>query len=220
MAQTEAHLPATSRRVAARRALFSPVNLIPFPVFGVIYIARRYHFVADQPLWLILGALILTQVVTTGVAVAFPPGTPNARPRLLLTSQIVLTGLCVYTQGWGALLAVGFVFAAATAIHSEGAGYARWAMVCTALTVTVGEIAIALGWLKTMVSEPEGHGLAVLEMAGTCAVIWILAYNQKEKERVEGSLRQSERRFRALVQHASDIILVVEADGSVGYASP
>ncbi len=220
MAQTEAHLPATSRRAAARKALLSPVNLIPFPVLGVIYIARQYHFIADQPLWLIFGALILTQVVTTGVAVAFPPGTPNARPHLLLTSQIVLTGLCVYTQGWGSLLAVGFVFAAATAIHSEGSRFAPWAMGCTVLTVAAGELAIALGWLKTMVDEPEGHGLALLEIAGTCAVMWILAYNQKEKERVEGSLRQSERRFRALVQHASDIIMVVEADGSVSYASP
>jgi len=220
VAQTQAHLPATSRRVSARRALLSPVNLIPFPVFGVIYVARRYHFVADQPMWLILGALVVTQIVTTGLAVAFPPGTANARPRLLLTSQIMLTGLCVYTQGWGALLAVGFVFAAATAIHSEGSPLAVWAMVCTALTVAAGETAIALGWLKTMVSEPEGHGLAVLEVAGTCAVILILAYNQREKERVEGSLRQSERRFRALVQHASDIIIVVEADGSVSYASP
>ena len=55
---------------------------------------------------------MITQICATGVAVAFPPGTPNARPRLLLTTQIVLTGLCVYTNGWGALLAVGFVFAA------------------------------------------------------------------------------------------------------------
>ena len=93
-------------------------------------------------------------------------------------------------------------------------------MVCTALTVAAGELAIALGWVKTMVAEPEGHGLAVLEVAGTCAVIWILAYNQREKELVEGSLRQSERRFRALVQHASDIILVVASDGTVSYASP
>ena len=71
-----------------------------------------------------------------------------------------------------------------------------------------------------MVSEPEGHGLALLEVAATCAVIWILAYNQREKERVEGSLRRSERRFRALVQHASDIILVIANDGTVSYASP
>ena len=71
-----------------------------------------------------------------------------------------------------------------------------------------------------MVPEPEVHGLALLEVAGTCAVIWILAYNQREKERVEGSLRQSERRFRALVQHASDIILVVASDGTVELREP
>ena len=220
MVQTEAHLPATSRRGAARKALLNPANLIPFPVLGVLALLREYNFVADQPLWLLLGAMLLTQICTVGLAVWFPPGTANSRPRLLLTTQIVLTGLCVYVDGWGALLAVGFVFAAASAIHSDGTRYAWWAMGCTAVTVAVGEITIALGWVKTLVPEPEGHGLAVLGVAGTCAVIWILALNQGDKERVEGSLRQSERRFRALVQHASDIILVVESDGSVGYASP
>ena len=220
MAQTEAHLPATSRRVAARRALLSPVNLIPFPVLAVLALARHYGFVADNPLWLLLGVMMLTQLVTTTVAVAFPPGTVNARPRLLLTVQIVLIGLCIYSNGWGSLLAVGFVFAAATAIHSDGSRHALWAMACTALTVAAGEIAIGLGWVKSMVPEPVGHGLAILEIGGACAVMYILSHNQREKEQVEGSLRQSERRFRALVQHASDIILVVASDGTVAYASP
>ena len=220
MAQTEAHLPATSRYAAARRALLNPVNLIPFPILAVLALARHYHFIADNPLWLILGAMVFTQLITTMIAVTFPPGTVNARPRLLLTAQIVLTGLCIYSNGWGSLLAVGFVFAAATAIHSDGSRNALWAMALTALTVAAGELTIALGWVKSMVPEPEGHGLALLEVAGACAVIYILAYNQREKERVEGSLRQSERRFRALVQHASDIILVVASDGTVSYASP
>ena len=217
---TEAHLPAASRRVAARKALLNPANLIPFPALAVLALARHYHLIADTPLWLLLGSMVFTQITTTAIAVSFPPGTPNARPRLLLTAQIVLIGLCVYVNGWGALLAVGFVFAAATAIHSDGSRYAIWAMACTALTVTAGELSIALGWVKTMIREPDGHGLALLEVAGTCAVIWILAHNQREKELVEGSLRQSERRFRALVQHASDIILVVASDGTVSYASP
>jgi len=218
--QTEAHLPATSRRAAARRALLSPVNLIPFPALAVLALARHYHLIADEPLWLLLGSMMFTQVSTTSIAVTFPPGSANARPRLLLSAQIVLTGLCVYVNGWGALLAVGFVFAAASAIHSDGARYALWAMGCTVVTVAAGEFAIAAGWAKTMVSEPDGHGLALLEVAGTCAVIWILAHNQREKELIEGSLRQSERRFRALVQHASDIILVVASDGTLAYASP
>jgi diguanylate cyclase (GGDEF)-like protein/PAS domain S-box-containing protein len=218
--QTEAHLPVTSRAAAARKALLNPVNLIPFPVLGVLALARQHNLIADHPLWVILGVLMLTQLCTTTIAVIFPPGSPDARPRLLLTAQVVGIGACVYINGWGALLAVGFVFAAATAIHNGGSRYAGWAMALTALTVTAGETGIALGWVKSMVPQPEGHGLALLQVAGTCAVIWILAYNQKEKERVESSLRRSERRFRALVQHASDIIMVVAADNSIRYASP
>ncbi|MGO9874960.1 MAG: putative bifunctional diguanylate cyclase/phosphodiesterase [Acidimicrobiia bacterium] len=220
MADTEAHWPVASRHSAARKVLLNPANLIPFPALGLLALARHYHLIVNTPLWLLLGSMVFTQVSTTAIAVAFPPGTPNARPRLLLTAQIVLTGLCVYVNGWGALLAVGFVFAAASAIHSDGSRYALWAMGCTALTVAAGEVTIALGWAKTMVAEPDGHGLALLEVAGTCAVIGILAHNQREKELVEGSLRQSERRFRTLVQHASDIILVVASDGTVSYASP
>ena len=219
MAETEEQ-QAPTRRVAAREALLSRANLIPFPALGVLALAHHYHMVADQPLWLILGATLLAQVCSTTLAVMFPPGTPNARPRLLLGTQVVLIGFSVYVDGWGALLAVGFVFAAATAIHSDGSRYAWWAMAWIAITVAAGEVAIALGALKTMVSEPSGHGLALLEVAGTCAVIWILAFNQREKEQVEGSLRQSERRFRALVQNAADIIVVVAADGHMSYASP
>ncbi len=220
MAQTEPHLEAMSRGAAARRVLLSPSNLIPFPVLGVLALARHYHFVAPEPMWVILGSLMFTQICTTGVALVYPPGTPNAKPRLHLAVQIVLVGLVVYTIGWGALLAVGFLCAAATVISADGSRYALWAMGCTAVTVAAGEIAIGLGWVRTMVPEPVGHGLAVLEVAGACAVIWILGFNQREKERVEGSLRQSERRFRALVQHASDIIMVVAPDGTVSYASP
>ena len=128
MVQTEAHLPATSRAAAARRALLSPANLIPFPVLALLALGRHYHFVADVPLWLLLGAMLVSQIGTTTVGAAFPAGTPYARPRLLLTTQIVLTGVCVYSNGWGSLLAVGFVFAAATAIHDDGCRYAWWAM--------------------------------------------------------------------------------------------
>jgi diguanylate cyclase (GGDEF)-like protein/PAS domain S-box-containing protein len=220
VAENAAHLPAASRRAAARRAILNPANLIPFPVLALLAVGQHYHFVADNPLWIILGAMVASQLCTTTVGAIYPPGTRFARPRLLLTTQIVMTGVCVYSNGWGSLLAVGFVFAAATAIHSDGSEYAWWAMGLTVLTVAAGETTIALGWLKSMVAQPQGHGLAALEVVGTCAVIWILAYNQREKERVEGSLRQSEGRFRALVQHASDIIMVVSRDGTITYASP
>src|ERR687898_2897973 len=41
-----------------------------------------------------------------------------------------------------------------------------------------------------------------------------------ERKEAEDSLRRSEERFRSLVQNASDIIIILEADGTVRYVSP
>ena len=41
-----------------------------------------------------------------------------------------------------------------------------------------------------------------------------------ERRRAEDALRQSEERFRSLVQNASDIIIILEADGTIRYVSP
>ena len=77
-----------------------------------------------------------------------------------------------------------------------------------------------LGIAKSLIPEPQGHGLAVLECAGVCFVIWMLTYTQRQKEMIETDLRRSEERLRALVQHASDVIMVLQADGEVSYTSP
>ena len=41
-----------------------------------------------------------------------------------------------------------------------------------------------------------------------------------ERERMEGALRASEERFRSLVQHASDLVSIVDAEGVIRYVSP
>jgi PAS domain S-box-containing protein len=41
-----------------------------------------------------------------------------------------------------------------------------------------------------------------------------------ERKRIEKRLRESEGRFRALIQNALDIIMVTDADGTIGYLSP
>ncbi len=46
------------------------------------------------------------------------------------------------------------------------------------------------------------------------------AEERRERRRAEEALRTSEQRFRALVQNASDIIMILEADGTIRYESP
>ncbi|MDJ0510563.1 MAG: PAS domain S-box protein [Crocosphaera sp.] len=43
---------------------------------------------------------------------------------------------------------------------------------------------------------------------------------QREREKAEAALRQSEKRFRALIENATDIILIVSSTGQLTYISP
>ncbi len=141
VAQTEAHLPTTSRRVAARKALLSPVNLIPFPVLAVLALARHYHFVADKPLWLLLGTMVVTQIVHDRDRGRVPAGHDRTPGRACSSPRRSCSSAAACTRTGGARSSrSGFVFAAATTIHSEGSKYALWAMACTVLTVAAGEL--------------------------------------------------------------------------------
>jgi diguanylate cyclase (GGDEF)-like protein/PAS domain S-box-containing protein len=55
---------------------------------------------------------------------------------------------------------------------------------------------------------------------GTITAVLALSYDITAQKESEHALRESEERFRALVQNASDIIAVLEGDGTVRYASP
>ena len=66
----------------------------------------------------------------------------------------------------------------------------------------------------------EKYKPALIEAAMTAFVISLVARGQREKERAEARERESEERFRALVQYASDAIMVIDDTGGVMYASP
>jgi PAS domain S-box-containing protein len=55
---------------------------------------------------------------------------------------------------------------------------------------------------------------------GELTAIEGIGRNITERKEVEEALRQSEERFRSLVHNASDIIVILEADGTIRYVSP
>jgi diguanylate cyclase (GGDEF)-like protein/PAS domain S-box-containing protein len=203
-----------------RDVLLHPVNLIPIPVWILFMIGRHFGFIANEPAWLLFGAIFTAQAVTMAFAFAFPPGTDRAKPVVHLGVEIAVIGLACYVTGWGAVLCVGYVFAAVGHMSTDGSRMGRWAMLFAMLTIAAGELAISFGWFKSLIPEPQGHGLAVLEIAGLFGVMWIMTFVQREKEMIDAQLIHSEQRLAALVQHASDAIVVIEQDGSALYASP
>jgi PAS domain S-box-containing protein len=55
---------------------------------------------------------------------------------------------------------------------------------------------------------------------GELAAIEGIGRNITERKEAEEALRRSEERFRSLVQNAADIIVILEADGTIRYVSP
>ena len=55
---------------------------------------------------------------------------------------------------------------------------------------------------------------------GELAAIEGIGRNITERKEAEDALRRSEERFRSLVQNASDVIVILEADGTIRYVSP
>ena len=191
------------------------------PAFVLLAVARHYGYVSRQvPLLVILGQLVFTLAVMAAFTHVFPPGSPRARPRLHLFLQMALIGTIIYSLGWGAILAVGFLFPASNIMNLDGSRNGPWAMAWIVLVTAAGELAVGLGWAHSLVGEPLGHGLALLAVSGCCAVVWMMTYNQRAKEEAEQTAAETGERFRALVQNALDMILVVGSDGLISYASP
>jgi diguanylate cyclase (GGDEF)-like protein/PAS domain S-box-containing protein len=203
-----------------RDRLFDRVNLVLAPSVLLLAVARHFRMIASRSPWQTYGSLVVAFAISVLFATRFPPGTTRAKPRVFLALSTGLGGVFLYTIGWGAIFAVTFIASAAVVIEADGARYGRSAIVATLATILGGEVGVALGVFPSMIGKTTEHGIAAFEAAITAIVIALLARGQRDKEQAEEQQRQGEERFRALVQHASDAILIIEDGGAVRYASP
>ena len=200
--------------------LIDPTLLTLPVVVPVFWVARRLDLIAATPLWIIC-ALLAVSFLATCVAVALW-GEVHDGWRLWARVAVSTFGITavMYGIGWGPMLAIGLIFGAVESIRLSGSRAAIPSMVLSVVALTLGELAIAAGIAPTLVEQPLVHGLAVLAALGVAFTIKLFERATVETEQVEAELRAREQRFRALVQHASDIIMVIGTDGTIRYVSP
>src|SRR3954468_6203233 len=133
--------PWADRWAAVRAVVLNPTQLVaPLFVAPLYVLGIHVGFLARVPVWLVLGALAVTQVSTSVMTLVLPPGGPSWHVFVRTGFMVVMTGVTIYVTGWGAVFAIGFVFNTAEQVRVDGARAARLAVPWIALTAIVGEV--------------------------------------------------------------------------------
>jgi diguanylate cyclase (GGDEF)-like protein/PAS domain S-box-containing protein len=212
--------PVETGRPVRSRVLATIVvpSMVLAPVFTA---ARALGFVADEPFWVFAVALLAaTLAAATGVA-WFSSGS-NAGWRLWaqIGCRVVPSVFVMYAIGWGPTLAIGLAFVCAHTLATSGSRAIAPCITWCVVSLAAGELAIATGIAPSLVDPPLVHGLAALAGLGLVFTLRHLDDANRQTEAVEAQLRTREERFRALVQNASDAIMVLSADGAVQDVTP
>ncbi|HZU78287.1 MAG TPA: EAL domain-containing protein [Acidimicrobiales bacterium] len=203
-----------------RRRAHDPTLLANPPVAAAFCLLRALHLIAPLPYWVLI-LLVAGGGTASWVSTALweQPTKHWHITAYLATSAGVIT-VVAYATGYGPILSIGFVFGSGTAVQLFGARATREYLVLTTLWMVLGQVGIGIGVVPTLIAAPLIHGLAALSLLGTLLTISLIGRVTAAREEVESELRQSERRFKALVSNATDIIMVVDGDGRMVYASP
>jgi diguanylate cyclase (GGDEF)-like protein/PAS domain S-box-containing protein len=137
-----------------------------------------------------------------------------------LAVSALSTAAVVYAIGWGSVMVIGFAVGVAEIVRSNGSATWRGALGWNAFGIVCGELAIQLHIAPSILPVGIAHEVAVLGFCCLVVVTRVLVLTGRTAEAAEANLRIRSEHFESLVAHASDVIGVVENDGTIRFVSP
>jgi diguanylate cyclase (GGDEF)-like protein/PAS domain S-box-containing protein len=185
---------------------------------AALLLLRHWSLVADEPIWVYPVVLWGGALASTVTEIWFRRrgSTASLHARIFMQAAAVTTTL--YVTGWGPVMAVAYAFMAQENVGRSGARTWRITAGYSIAWIALGQLAISAGVAPTMVDEPLVHGIALLNGLALVFVVRMGGAVTLQKEQAERTLRESEDRFRSLVQNSSDLTMVL-GTGTITYAS-
>ena len=188
--------------------------------FVIILVLQKFGWVADEPvaLWI---AIFLAVPITSYIADTLfrrHPTIGYLHLRVAVHSAGVVA--VINAAGWGPVLSGAFVFVALENLAHDGSRTWRITMLWSMVGIGVGMLGIWLGAFPSFLSVTQAEALSVMGAFVLAFVIRMAGATVEKQENAEASMRASEDRFRSLVQHSSDTIMVMSSSGTITYASP
>ncbi len=176
----------------------------------------RFGYVARVSRWVWLGLFVAIAIVNAAVDHYYTVRPSRLSLNLRVASQVDRGDLAIYLTGWGPVLWAAYIFVALENLARAGSRVWRTTVLCSLIGMTVGQFALARGWLPSELTKSEAASLTVMgafvlffviRMAGA-----IMEQNEtamEQKEEAETTLRLSEDRFRSLIQNSSDVTMIL-----------
>jgi diguanylate cyclase (GGDEF)-like protein/PAS domain S-box-containing protein len=209
-----------SERVAHRRALLAVFGTVPLAA-ACFWWFRNEGWLADTPFWILLVLLVGTGIMNFA-SVLWLKRAPHdqARIQVRLCVSMLATTSIVYAVGWGPMLVIGYGVGFAIVLQEAGSASWRSGFAWSVVAVGLGQLAIELQIAPTLIDEGLGNALALGGLICFGVVARVLGVQAVAVEEAERELTVRGEQFRALLQHAVDVIAVVDRKGCVLFASP
>jgi diguanylate cyclase (GGDEF)-like protein/PAS domain S-box-containing protein len=209
-----------SARLARRRALLAIYATVPIAA-AAFYWFRTEGWVADTPFWILLVLLVITSglnLASIGWLKASPED--GLRIQLRLGASTLGTTAIIYAVGWGPMLVIAYGVGFAAVLQEAGSASWRSGFAWSVVGVGFGQIAIEMGFAPTLIDPGLGNALALGGLICFGIVARVLGVKAQAAEEAEHALRDRGEQFLSLLQHAVDVIAVVDRDGRLEFASP
>jgi diguanylate cyclase (GGDEF)-like protein/PAS domain S-box-containing protein len=205
----------------ARRLSASLIGYLMGPAaFVLILVLRSYGLVADVSTGVWVAVFVLVPLTSIIADVAYRRRPTSARLRGRIALHCTAVTVVIYLSGWGPVLTGAFAFVALENLAHDGARTWRVTMLWSMVGIAVGQVAIWQEWMPSFLSTTEALALSIMGAFVLAFVIRMAGAAWQQKEDAEAATRDSEDRFRSLVQHSTDTTLVIGADRRIAYASP
>jgi diguanylate cyclase (GGDEF)-like protein/PAS domain S-box-containing protein len=186
----------------------------------VLLVLRHFGLVAKVPLWFYITVFVASPVSSylTDRFTEKRSGGLSLNFRVAL--HVASVTAVIYMSGWGPEIVGAYGFVVVDNLARSGAKTWKVVSFWTVVGAATGQLFITRGWAPSFLPVAKANALALL---GTFVVLFIarmLGATTDQKEKAESALRGSEERFRSLVQHSYDTMIVTADDGSITFASP
>ena len=194
--------------------------LMAVAALPILLALRHFGLVAKVPIWLYAAVFIASPVSSLLTDRFTEKHTGPAAVNLRVAAHVASVTAVIYMSGWGPEIVGAYGFVLVDNLARSGAKTWRAVSLWTVLGVATGQLFVSRGWAPSFLPTSRANALAFL---GTVVVLFIarmLGATTEQKETAESALRSSEERFRSLVQHSYDTMIVTSEDGSINFASP